>query len=148
MLFRESIVCLFSLLRHSLREKFFVVEVHVPHIVLAGIVTNVELRVHGFELLKRIFHREYTTNHDGRLSIHSNITLENFRETLVHSLGNTTMLLSATKSQFSIALPSLVLYSLYLRESLFALCCQHALFLSFQQHVVRTLVVVSANKIA
>ena len=78
--------------------------------MLAGIMANIELRIHCLELLKSILHREYATNYDGRLSIHPHITLENLRETLIHTLCYATMLLSTTKCEFTIALPCIFSY--------------------------------------
>ena len=72
--------------------------VHIIHVVIAGIMTNLKFRVHNEQLLEGVLHTKDTTNNNSTLGIDISLSLENLREILNHTLSYSLVLLSTQKS--------------------------------------------------
>ena len=89
----------FTSLRSNLAMfKSCVALVHIIHIVIAGVMTNLQFWVHHKHLLQSVLHTKNATDNNSTLCINICLTLENLREILKHALCYSLVLLSTQES--------------------------------------------------
>ena len=84
-LLHEAVVGTLRFKVMTLADQLPVGVVHVPHVVLRRIMSDVELGVHEKQLLEGILHGEDAADDDGALGIDVGLALKDFRETLKHA---------------------------------------------------------------
>ena len=124
MAFAESIICLACFFRHALFEQRSVVMVHVIHVVIAGIMGDVELRVHANQLLQSVFHAQNTADNHGTFSVYMRLSLENLGEITHHSFGNLTVLLCTKLCQFTVTTLCCIAEQAQFMEHLLSFGCE------------------------
>ena len=122
--------------------------VHIIHIMLAGIMEDMKFRIDTQHLLQTILHREDASDYQSTSGLDIRITGKNLRKSLHHSSGNTLMLESSERSQFTIASLRLLTNHLHLSQRFLALSCQFALLLRFEQREIRHIISLLAYHIA
>ena len=83
---------LFGLKVLATAGQFLVLEVHVPHVMVGGIMTDVEQRIHEQQLLQLVLHAKDTADDHRALGIDVGGTFEHLWKTLEHSTGYLSML--------------------------------------------------------
>ena len=86
----------------ALFEERCVVVVHVIHIVVAGIVTDNELRIAAHQLLQSVLHAENAADDGGAFGVDMRFAGEDFGEILHHACGNLLVLLCAEQCEFAV----------------------------------------------
>ena len=125
-----------------------VAQIHIPHIMLAGIVEDMKLRIHAEHLLQTVLHRENASDYRCASSLDIRITGKDLRKSLHHSSGNALMLQGAERSQFAFTSPRLLANHLHFLQRLLALGSQFSLLLRLEQREIRHIIRILANHIA
>ena len=103
MTFAKFVISLFHFLRHLLFVQRLVFEVHIPHVMLAGIMAYLQFGIQAFQFLQRVFHGENATNHGRTLCVDVGLAFEYLGETFVHPTCNALMLFRAKQSQLTVS---------------------------------------------
>ena len=106
--------------------------IHIVHIMIAGIMEDVELRILAQHRLQTILHGEDAANHHRASGLDIRLANEDIRESFHHSLGDALVLEGAKWSQFAITSLGILTYQLHLLQGFLALSRQLALLLRFQ----------------
>ena len=101
--------------------------------MIAGIMEDMELRIHAKQLLQTILHGEDATDNHCTASLYVGLACENLRKSFHHSLGDTLVLQSAQGCQFAIPSLGILTYQDYLTQGFLALGCQLAFLFRLQQ---------------
>ena len=122
--------------------------IHIVHIMLAGIMEDMELRIHAKHLMQAILHREDAADHHRASCLDIRITGKDFRKSFHHSLGNTLMLESSQRGQLTITSLRLFTNQLHLSQCFLTLGSQLTFLLRLQQGEIRYIIRLLANHIA
>ena len=95
MFLRELLLYSFSTNAILQTIQSFVTLVHVVHVVITGIMEDVELRIFAKHRLQSILHGEDATDDHGAASLDIGLASEYLRKSFHHSLGDTLVLQSA-----------------------------------------------------
>ena len=97
-----------------------VIQIHVVHVVVAGVVTDDELRIEHEQLLQGVLHGEDATDDDGALRIDVGLALSNTCGKRSYMLGDALVLLRSELGQFAVA-PHFLAYHPDFLQNLMAL---------------------------
>lgn len=111
--------------------------IHIVHVVLAGIMEDMELRIHAEHLLQTVLHGEDASDHYRTSCLNIGLASKDLRKSFHHSLGYPLVLNCSERSQLAVASSCLLAKQFHLCQCLFALGSELALLLRLQQSKVR-----------
>src|SRR3712207_1745785 len=122
-------------------ECLLVMKVHVVHVMIAGIVGELQVWILFHQFEQRVFHRQNAAYYHRRLGVDMRIALEYIWKSLVHSACYLSVLLCSEWRKFAQSFAAFVHHLLYFRHYVFSEWCQLALVVGFHERVERTVIV-------
>ena len=115
--------------------------------MIAGVILNLQFRVHRLQLQTLGHHRKDATNNNGGACIHCYRPLKYFREAFIHSFCNSPVLACSQRCQISIAVFCQSGKAVYHTERLLSQFGKYSVFIGFAQYFQRLLIVIRINPI-
>ena len=103
---------------------------------MGGFHTDVQRRIETSQLHQRILHRQHATAHARAAGIDVGIALEDFRETLIHTTGNTLKLVGTLPCQVAPMVLSILADDIQTVQHIFTCSRQLAQTVGLGQYVV------------
>ena len=143
----EAVEQLLGATRHLLLVEHLVVLVHVVHVVVAGVVGDVELGVDAHQLLQRVLHRQDAAYHHGALGVYIGLALKHLGKPLPHPSGYLAVLLGSALGELAVAVHGFLSYACHLVEHLTSLGGKLAQTVGAHEGKIGTVVVGSTYKV-
>ena len=148
MLVAEGIIGINGFLGQPLIEKHCILEVHIPHVGLAGVGIDDQPRIVLSQLHQGVLHRDDTAYHYSTLGIDDGRSLECLGEVVVHTLGYLSVLSGSEGRELATTVAGLIAQGAHLFKYFLSCLREFAQFRSLAEPQVRGVVLFLLDQVA